>query len=222
MEPAGSCLAWGLTLDPACWVGSTGWLCWARWVWVVGRVRCQRVVVVVRPRRSAVVVQVSSGQDADPVEGGVEVRGPGPAGGEPQDPAAAAVDEPAGEGEEPGADGAGDGELVVGVDAAEAGGPAGEVVGEHGAGEPGGVGEEPARGAVLEPGAFFEVADGELDGGVVAVELVDGDGGRVEVGDEGVVSPVGPQLGLGGVGEPGAAHDEPERVVGSLGRAAGR
>ena len=44
--------------------------------------------------------------------------------------------------------------------------------------EPGGVGEEPSGRAVLEAGAFFEVADGELDGGVVAVELVDRDGGR--------------------------------------------
>ena len=94
------------------------------------------------------------------------------------------------------------------MDVAEAGGPADEVVGEHGAAEPGGVGEEPARGAVLEPGAVFEVADGELDGGVVAVELVDVDGRQVEVGDEGVVTPVGPQLRLGGIGEPGAAHDE--------------
>ena len=31
---------------------------------------------------------------------------------------------------------------------------------------------------MLEAGAVFEVADGELDGGVVAVELVDGDGPR--------------------------------------------
>ena len=29
---------------------------------------------------------------------------------------------------------------------------------------------------VLEPGAFFEVADGELDDGVMSVELVDLDG----------------------------------------------
>ena len=63
--------------------------------------------------------------------------------------------------------------------------------------------------AVLEPGAFFEVADGELDGGVVAVELVDLDGRQLDVGDERVVAPVGPQPRLGGVGEPGAAHDEP-------------
>ena len=31
---------------------------------------------------------------------------------------------------------------------------------------------------VFESGAFFEVADGELDDGVVTVELVDLDGGR--------------------------------------------
>ena len=48
-------------------------------------------------------------------------------------------------------------------------------------------------------------------GGVVAVELVDLDGGSVEVGDEGVVPPVRPQLRLGGFGEAGAAHHEPQR-----------
>ena len=58
------------------------------------------------------------------------------------------------------------------MDVAEGGGPADEVVGEHRAAEPRGVGEEPPRGAVLEPGPFLQVADGELDGGVVAVELV--------------------------------------------------
>jgi hypothetical protein len=63
---------------------------------------------------------------------------------------------------------------------------------------------------VFEPGAVFEIADGELDGGVVAAELVDGDGSQLDVGDEGVVAPVGPQLCLGGVGEPGAAYDEPD------------
>ena len=46
---------------------------------------------------------------------------------------------------------------------------------------------------MLEPGAFFEVADGELDDGVAAVELVRGGGVVVGVGDECVVSPVGPQ-----------------------------
>ena len=105
-----------------------------------------------------------------------KVVGPWPSGGETQHGSAAAVDESAGQAEQSVADGAGDGELGVGVDIAEAGGPAAEVVGEHGAAEPGGVGEEPARWAVFEAGAVFEVADGELDGGVIAVELVDLDG----------------------------------------------
>ena len=55
--------------------------------------------------------------------------------------------------------------------------PADEVVGQHGALQPGGVGGEVAGGAVFEPGAFFEVADGQLDAGVLTVEGVDLDGG---------------------------------------------
>ena len=39
---------------------------------------------------------------------------------------------------------------------------------------------------------------------------------QVEVGDEGVVAPVGPQPLLGGAGEPGAAHDETHPTLGSL------
>ena len=62
---------------------------------------------------------------------------------------------------------------------------------------------------MVESGAFFEVTDGEFDDGVFAVELVGCDGVEVVVGgDEGVVSPVGPQPSLGGFGESGAAHDE--------------
>ena len=101
-------------------------------------------------------------------------------------------------------------ELFGGVHVAESGGPADQVVGEHRAGQPGGVGEESTGRAVLEPSAFFQVADGELDRGVGAVELVDGDGGQFEVRDERVVAPVGPQSALGGLGEAGAAHDEPQ------------
>ena len=44
-------------------------------------------------------------------------------------------------------------------------------------------------GDVLEPGAFFEVADGELDHGVVAMEPVGVHGGPGEVGQEGEVPP---------------------------------
>ena len=61
---------------------------------------------------------------------------------------------------------------------------------------------------MFEAGAFLDVADGELDNGVGAVELVRGGGVEFGVGVECVVSPVGPQSSLCGVGEAGAAHDE--------------
>ena len=60
---------------------------------------------------------------------------------------------------------------------------------------------------MVEPGAFFEVADGELDDGVGAVELISGGGVVVGVGDERVVSPVGPHLLLGALGESAAHHE---------------
>lgn len=56
---------------------------------------------------------------------------PGPAGGESEGGAAAAVDEKCGDGQESGAEGLGDRE-GVGDLAAESGGPADEVVGQHG------------------------------------------------------------------------------------------
>ena len=75
---------------------------------------------------------------------------------------------------------------------------------------------EPAGRDVFEPGAVFEVADGELDGGVLTMEPIDFDDVAVEIGEERVVPPVGPQLLLGSPGEPGAAHDQ------SAGELAGR
>ena len=109
------------------------------------------------------------GQVADVSQGGGEGVCPWPVERQAQSVAAAVVDEAARCGEEPVADGGRDGELLCGVGFAEAGGPAGEVVREDAAGEPGGVGGEPSRGAAAEPGAFFEVSDGELDCGVVSV-----------------------------------------------------
>ena len=118
------------------------------------------------------------------------------------------VDEAARHSEEPVGDGGCDGELARGVGAAEAGGPAGEVVREHAAGEPGAVGGESSGGAAAEPRAFFEVSDGELDCGVAAVVGVGGTGVEVfSVGDEAVVAPVGPQLALGAE-QAAAAYDQ--------------
>ena len=71
------------------------------------------------------------------------------------------------------------------------------VVGEHSTLQPGRVGVEVSRRDVLETGAFFQVTDRELDHSVLAVELVDLDNITVDVGEEPMVSPVGPQLHVG-------------------------
>ena len=47
---------------------------------------------------------------------------------------------------------------------------------------------------MLESGASLQIFDGEFDGGVFAMEAVDGDDVTGEVGEERVVTPVGPQL----------------------------
>ena len=88
----------------------------------------------------------------------------------------------------------------------EAGGPAGEVVGDHVEGEPGGVGAEPAGREVVEPNPVFEVADGVLDHGVAAVIRLEFNGVALAVRDEGVVGPFGEQakVGCGGSGGRGA------------------
>ena len=65
----------------------------------------------------------------------------------------------------------------------ERGGPVADVVGEHCAGEPCAVRAVVPGGDVLKAGAFFEVADGELDNGVGAVEPVSGGGVVFGVGD---------------------------------------
>ena len=75
-------------------------------------------------------------------QGGGEGVCPWPVERQAQSVAAAVVDEAARHGEEPVGDGGCDGELARGVGASEAGSPAGEVVREHAAGEPGAVGEE--------------------------------------------------------------------------------
>ena len=57
---------------------------------------------------------------------------------------------------------------------------------------------------------------GQLDGGVGPVEAVHLDGRAGQVGQEGVVTPVGEQSLLGGVGQSGAAHDQASAAVVAL------
>ena len=61
---------------------------------------------------------------------------------------------------------------------------------------------------MLETGSFLQVPDGQLDGGVGSVEPVGLDRLELEVGHEGVVTPVGPELSLHSIGQPGAANDQ--------------
>ena len=72
----------------------------------------------------------------------------------------------------------------------------------------------PEDDAAGRPG--FEVADAQLDGGVAAMILVQPGRRADSVGDEGVVAPVGEQLGLG-ADQAGAAHDQPLTLVAGLG-----
>ena len=87
--------------------------------------------------------------------------------------------------------------------------PSVEVVSQCGARKPGGVGEEVSRGAVRETGVLFDVPYGQLHPGMSPVEGVRFDRGQFGAGGEGMVSPVGPQLRLGGIRQPGAAHNHP-------------
>ena len=100
------------------------------------------------------------GQVADVSQGGGEGVCPWPVERQAELASAAVVDEAGGHCEEPVADGGGDGELAWGVDAAEAGDPAQEVVREHAAGEPGAVGEEPPGGAAELPPESWRVGLG--------------------------------------------------------------
>ena len=62
----------------------------------------------------------------------------------------------------------------------------------------------------------FDVPDGQLHPGMSPVKGVRFDREQFGVGGEGVVSPVGPQLRLGGICQPGAAHHHPYPTMLSL------
>ena len=71
-------------------------------------------------------------------------------------------------------------------------------------------------GMMPQPDPVFEVADAQLHRGVAAVILVQPHRGARPVGDNGVVAPVGEQLGLG-ADQAGTAHDQPVALVAGLG-----
>src|SRR5207344_2267981 len=102
-----------------------------------------------------------------------------------------------------------------------------QVVGDPGAGQPGGVRREVTGGQVRER-AVDEVGDELFDDGVVVVVGLGGEHRQRAVGEDGVVAPGGQQLALGGWGQAAdPAHDQPgghrvltlagERGVGDLG-----
>jgi hypothetical protein len=111
-----------------------------------------------------------------------------------------------GQGEQAAPDGLGDHQ--VGGAKPDGGHPAKQVVGEGGQDQPGSVGQEHARGAVAQPGAVFEIADGKLADRVAAVVAVQLHRAARSVGDKGVVAPVRPQACLG-TDKAAAANDQP-------------
>ena len=119
---------------------------------------------------------------------------PGPALGEMQDEAAGRAGEASGEGEEPSAQGLGGGGSFFQSDA---GGPAGQVVGQHLYDQPGGVGCEAARGQMVQSHTVLQVADGVFYLGVPAVVSFQFQGVALSVRDEGVIAVVGKQGQLG-------------------------
>src|SRR5205085_3963191 len=134
-----------------------------------------------------------------------EVVLPGPAGGEMQRPLAGGAGQPAGDLKQAAAQRASGADGVAGQ--SDEGGPAGEVVREAGDHGPGAVGGELAGGEVLK-GLVFEIADRELDDGVLTVLGLDDGDLLGAVGEKREVAPVGPQLGLRS-DKAGAPDDHP-------------
>ena len=104
--------------------------------------------------------------------------------------------EPSGQGEEAPPEGLGGCQLLAQADARC---PAGQIVGHHLDGQPGGVGGEAARGEMVEPHAVLEVADGVLDLGVAAMVGLQVQGLPLSVGDESVIAVGGKDGQLGAV-----------------------
>jgi hypothetical protein len=97
---------------------------------------------------AAISARGNAGKCSDLREGPVEAILPGPMQRPAQRGGAGPVDQAARHGDELGAQSGDHGELVVGVDLANQGGPAAEVMGEHGTGQPRPVGVEVPRWAM--------------------------------------------------------------------------
>ena len=145
---------------------------------------------------------------SQPGQGATELGFPGPALWQMQGEAACRAGEPSGQGEEPPPEGLGGHDLLT---QADAGRPAGEVVGHHLYRQPSAVGGETAGRHVVQSDAVLEVAYGILDLGVATVVGLQFEHLPIAVGDEGVIAVYGEegQLGTGrGLHPP---DDEPHR-----------
>ena len=97
-----------------------------------------------------------------------------------QGQAAGRAGEPSGQGEETPSEGLGGHHRFAQPDA---GGPAGQVVGDDLDGQPGGVGGEAACGEMVKPHAVLQVPDGIFDLSVAAMVRLEIQGISVPVGD---------------------------------------
>ena len=129
--------------------------------------------------------QAGSGMARSRARARLNCSSQGPALGKMQGDPACRAGEPSGQGEEPPPEGLGGHDPLT---EADAGGPAGQVVGHHLYRQPGAVGSEAARGEMVQPDAVLEVAYRILDLGVAAVVGLQFQGLSVPVGDEAVIA----------------------------------
>ena len=146
---------------------------------------------------------------SQPGQGAAELGFPGPMLGKMQSEAARRAGDPSGQGEEPPPEGLGGHDLLA---QADAGRPAGEVVGHHLYRQPSAVGGESAGRHVVQPDAVLEVPDGVQGLGVVAAVVgLQLQGLPVPVGDEAVIAVAGEERQLGTGRGPHPPDDEPHR-----------
>ena len=125
-----------------------------------------------------------------------------------QGQAACRAGDPPGQGEDPSSEGLGGHDPFT---QADAGCPAGQVVGHRLDGQPGAVGGEAPRGEMVQPDAVLEVPYRILDLGVAAMISLQFEGLPVPVGDEAVIAVGGEEGELGTGRGLHPSDDEPYR-----------